>query len=156
MTPKETAELQRLATGARLVVEVGAAYGYSTVVLARQAECVISIDPHTDMQSKAIFTNNLLDYGVHSKVLAMFTPSQSALKTLRKLVRADLVFIDGDHRYDAIKEDILDGLNLLADGSHCYLACHDYNEVSCPDVAVAIDETQLTGHLTDTLWVAKL
>jgi predicted O-methyltransferase YrrM len=151
LTAAETAELQRLAAGNRCL-EVGAAFGYSTVAMALVAEHVFSVDPHIWLNSRPTFIANLRAYGVAERV-AMAVPGDSQT-TLPQLVnqgeRYDLIFIDGDHEDAAVAHDVGWARKLLAPGG--VLACDDYDEVTCPGVRSALD--RLLGPppiLVDTL-----
>lgn len=155
ITQDETEVLQQLARGSTCVVEVGAAYGYSTIVLAQQCPLVISIDPHVQMNTLMQFWQNLQVYDVAHKVLVGLSKSELMLD---KLVGnyfpgdVDLVFLDGDHTKEAVQRDIqLAGRLIRPTG---VIACHDYHEDNCWGVTEAIDELLPQGHLVaDTLWV---
>jgi predicted O-methyltransferase YrrM len=154
LTANETLELQRLASGKR-VLEIGSAFGYSTVILARVAQHVTAVDPHGALNSLETLRANLSAYGVTDKVTIHDAPSQMmmpALHTQGELF--DLVWIDGDHEAPAVEHDITWGLELL--NPNGVLACHDYDEDTCPGVRVAIDKVLGgPGHLIDTLSVHK-
>lgn len=152
VTDAETARLAELATGRR-VLEVGAAYGYSTVVLAQAATHVTSVDPHQWLPSYAPLMANLHSYGVARKVDVLVTDSFTALGDLATVgERFGLVFVDGDHAEAAVEHDVTWARKLLAPGG--ILACHDYDEVTCPGVRAALDRLLgAPGELVDTLAV---
>lgn len=154
LTLAETAELQRLAKGAD-VLEIGSAYGYSTVALALVAKSVVAVDPHTGHASYGHLRANLGFYNVTDKVDVVVEFSQAALPVLFELGRSfDLVWVDGDHRAEAVEHDVTWALRLLRLGGA--LACHDYDEVTCPSVRVALDKLfGGPGELTDTLAVYR-
>jgi predicted O-methyltransferase YrrM len=138
LTEAETAELQRLAAGNRCL-EVGAAYGYSTVAMALVAEHVTSVDPHQWLNSWQACVANLRAYGVADRV-AMVSPgdSQTVLPQLfDQGERFDLIYIDGDHEDGTVIHDIGWARKLLSPGG--VLVCDDYDEVSCPGVRSALD-----------------
>ena len=150
LTAAETAELQRLARDAD-VLEIGSAYGYSTCALALVAKSVVAIDPHLTHGSEGEMYANLMAYGVRYKVDIRVGYSQAVLPELA-FHRYDLVWIDGDHTAEVVEHDVTWALKLLKPGGH--LACHDYDEVTCPGVRHALDKLfGGPGTLTDTLAV---
>lgn len=150
LTSAETTELQRLAKGGD-VLEIGTAYGYSTVALALVANQVTAVDPHLTHASYGDVLANLKAYGVTATVLRDY--SQIALPALlRAGMRYDLVWIDGDHTAEGVEHDVVWALKLLKPGG--VLACHDWDEVTCPGVRVALERLfGGPGDLTDTLAV---
>jgi len=150
LTADETAELQRLAKDAD-VLEIGSAYGYSTCALALVAKSVVAIDPHLTHGSEGALNANLTAYGVREKVDIRVGYSQNVLPELA-FYRYDLVWIDGDHTAEVVEHDVRWALKLLKPGGH--LACHDYDEITCPGVRHALDKLfGGPGTLTDTLAV---
>jgi predicted O-methyltransferase YrrM len=152
ITERETARLRELATGRR-VLEVGSAYGYSTVVLALVAPHVTAVDPHQWLTSRPALEANLAVYGIAGRVDVLADASGAILPALADHgERFDLVFIDGDHAEAAVIHDVTWARKLLAPGG--VLACHDYDEVTCPGVRTALDRLMGgPGELTDTLAV---
>jgi predicted O-methyltransferase YrrM len=161
LTAAETSKLQALAEG-KDVLEIGSAYGYSTVALALVAKSVTAIDPHTGHGSYYELQANLNAYGVSEKVRIVQMRSQDILprmvgdveKYSKTCKRYDLVWIDGDHTAEVVEHDVTLGIKLLKpDG---VLACHDYDEATCPGVRVALDKLfGGPGELTDTLAVYR-
>ena len=149
LTAAEAECLRTLATGKR-VLEIGAAYGYSTVLMALVAEHITSIDPHTNLDSLAALRANLRAYGCQATTLV--GTSQQRLPALKGTF--DLVFIDGDHSHEAVLHDVKATQRLRAkDG---ILACHDYGEDTCDGVKTALDAIYPEGprRLVDTLWLS--
>ena len=159
VTGAESAELARLAAG-RQVLEVGSAYGYSAVVMARAGADVTAVDDHHGGtwlgDTLPVMQSNLAAYGVAGRVEIMRGASQRVLPALGgEEARFGLVFVDGDHSAETVRHDVLWALRLLAPGG--VLACHDYGEETCPGVAVALDQVFPAGpsRLTDTLFVVE-
>lgn len=50
----------------------------------------------------------------------------------------DIIYIDGDHSYGGVKEDLNKSLEKIKNGG--YICGHDYNENSFPEVVIAVDE----------------
>jgi predicted O-methyltransferase YrrM len=152
ITLAETAELQRLAKDGR-ALEIGSAFGYSAIAMALAGAHVTAVDPHTGHHSFGTMHANLRVYGVAEKVEVLCSTSQNALPELfEQGHRFDLVFIDGDHTDPVVEHDVRWAVKLLNPGGT--LACHDYDEVTCPGVRVALDRLfGGPGVLTDTLAV---
>lgn len=152
LTAAETAKLMELAKDGD-VLEIGSAYGYSTCALALVARSVTAVDPHATHGSFYELQANLNAYGVRGKVEIIRDLSQVALSSIAKAgERFDLVWIDGDHTAEVVEHDVTQAIKLLKPGG--VLACHDYDEVTCPGVRVALDRLfGGPGDLTDTLAV---
>jgi hypothetical protein len=152
LTAAETAELQRLAKDGT-VLEIGTAYGYSTVALALVAKHVTAVDPHLTHGSYGDVLVNLAAYGVTATVVRDY--SQIALPALHGAgMRYDLVWIDGDHTAEGVEHDVTWAMKLLNRGG--VIACHDYDEATCPGVRMALDKLfGGPGDLTDTLAVYR-
>lgn len=150
LTERETKELQRLAQD-RKVLEVGSAYGYSTIVMAQVAEQVIAVDPHHALASWPIMNQNLKAYGVERKVVCVMSTSQQTLPTIPRQ-SLGMVFIDGDHQYDAVRFDLA-WARMLVKPFGAVIAVHDYDEEICPDVRRALDDWMPPDFLVDTLAV---
>jgi predicted O-methyltransferase YrrM len=155
LTEAETVELKRLAKDGD-VLEIGSAYGYSTVALALVANSVVAVDPHIDHGSYGALNANLGAYGLDHKVFIMKARSQDVLPSLvGEQDQFDLVWVDGDHTSGGVTFDVEHALGLLRPGG--VLACHDYAETCCcPDVGPTL--RHLLGEpdeLVDTLAVYR-
>jgi predicted O-methyltransferase YrrM len=148
ITDTEASRLRDLARDGH-VLEIGSAFGYSTVVMAQTAIDVTSIDPHIALESREILRSNLQLYGVAHKVTCVVHYSWDILPLLPPGL-FDLVFIDGDHSEAAVWRDIALSLPLIKLGGH--IACHDYDEDTCPGIKPPCDQLLPGGVLTDTLW----
>jgi predicted O-methyltransferase YrrM len=156
LTEVETAKLVELAAGKR-VLEIGSAFGYSTVAMGLVAASVISVDPHHAMNSHGILLANLRAYrlveGMGQQVEVMRASSQTALPMLSEDGASfDLIFIDGDHRAPGVEYDIKWALELLAEGGT--IAIHDVLETCCcPDVGPTVDLFLPNYELVDSMAV---
>lgn len=138
--------LEKLASDARVaIVEIGSWKGKSTVWLARKSSVkVYTIDPHTDTNvhiwqnvenTYDEFIKNMKKYKVENTVIPLVMTSQEAHLKYPSL-KCDLVFVDGDHRYEFIKLDIeLWSKHLVRGG---IMAIHD---VQNPD----LEEFEING-----------
>lgn len=130
------------------IVEIGSHFGKSTIVLASAASDgvdVIAIDPHlsgpyasaTDADGEAVhaaFHANLKHAGVDGKVRHIRRPSQSSEALGSVYGPVDLLYVDGDHRYDRARDDLrLWGPRVRPGGS---LFVHDC--YSSPYVTLAV------------------
>ena len=151
LTAAETAELQRLAAGGD-VLEVGSAYGYSAIAMALAGGRVYAVDPHQWLASYDVMVANLAAYGVADRVEIVRLDSRYLLPTLVGTDRRfDLVWIDGDHAADTVAHDVAYARQLLKPTGT--LACHDYDEDTCPGVRQALDAWKPPPRLVDTLAV---
>lgn len=118
---EEANTLRRYAsTAARAIVEIGAYHGRSSVALAYGAaertpteQRVWSIDPHADFvgfyggqfggMDRAAYYQNLLDSGFANRVALINLPSTTVAQVWSQPV--GLLFIDGDHSFDAVCAD---------------------------------------------------
>ncbi|MGH7483990.1 MAG: class I SAM-dependent methyltransferase [bacterium] len=140
VTSKEAAKLADLAYGGT-VLELGAHFGFSTIVMADVANRVHSVDwhqgdPHAGLgNSLATFLDNLDSYGVRSRVTVHMGRFEHVLPTMRTGY-FDGCFFDGSHDYDSIVEDIDLAYRLVRPGG--WLAFHDYGRF---DVSRALENT---------------
>jgi len=96
-----------------------------------------------------IFTENLTRAGVREHVKDLKMSSVEASK-LFKDKSLDFVFIDADHSYESVKEDITHWKPKLKPG--CVLAGHDYY---APGVKRAVQQLISTYDLFGPCWVTK-
>lgn len=111
-------------TGKGLIVEIGSWKGRSTAWLASGARLagarVYAIDPHTGSREdpKAAtfeaFRTNLAHAGLEDFVDPLVTTSAEAARALPGPI--ELLFIDGDHSYDAVRQDAELWLPKLVEG----------------------------------------
>lgn len=152
LTTAEAVELRGLAQGRR-VLEIGAAYGYSTVLTAQVAQKVTSIDPHEVHLSHRIFRDNLFRFGVAQHVDVVVGRSVEVLPGLRD-GSFDFAFVDGDHTAAGVRFDLEQVQRLVEPGG--LLAFHDWDEESCQDVRQVLEAWRAPGYLVDTLAVYRL
>lgn len=152
LTSRETTALVTLA-GQKDVLEIGSAYGYSAIAMGLGGASVYAVDPHTWIHnSYGEMTLNIRQYGLTDKITVRTGDSFTVMPELVRDGRLfDLVWIDGDHESPAVAHDVTMALKLLKpDG---YLACHDYDEATCPGVRVALDAWLPPTTVIDTLAV---
>lgn len=179
LTAAEVAAL-RVNASERQVLEIGTAFGFSTLALASTAEHVWTIDPHDrepapglwgleDAEAMARYRDgtqsaaerNLDRAGLRERVTLCRGYSQDLLREGQPLSehlagRVDFAFIDGDHRYAICLEDLRNCERLLARPG--VIAVHDYGEGANPEVRPAVNDW-LAGRemtLVDTLALVAL
>lgn len=128
--------LARACTGEGVVVEIGSFKGKSTIWLARGSLAgarprVVAIDPHTGSTEHRHdgapvwtydeFLANLHRAGVEEVVRPVVATSAEAAAHFDQLV--ELLFIDGDHRYEMVRQDFELWFPKLMEGG--YLLMHD-------------------------------
>jgi len=129
-------ELARNCTGRGVIVEIGSWKGRSTVWLASGSKAgpgvpVHAIDPHTGspehrpggarVATFEEFRANVARAGVDDLVVPMVQPSLEAAVAITLPV--ELVFIDGDHAYEAVLADFHAWFPKVVDGG--VIAFHD-------------------------------
>jgi glycosyltransferase involved in cell wall biosynthesis len=164
VTAEEAAKLANLASGGD-VLELGAQWGFSTVVLAQAARRVTSVDWHhgdesirlmggTDADTWDAYRANLARYGVASKVDARRGLFADVLPALAKQgVLFDGVFLDAQHDSAAVAADLALALPLVRPGG--WVAFHDYGRSEATghpgfgvtEVADAFGVAGVAGHL---------
>lgn len=98
------------------------------------------------------FRNNLGRY-IGNKVIPIRMTSAEAFELLiQRGVKFDMVFIDGAHDYENVKRDVMTWEHLIKPNG--ILCGHDYNDPTCPDVALAINSLLPRIELTGTIWRA--
>jgi glycosyltransferase involved in cell wall biosynthesis len=135
VTTEEAAKLASLASGGD-VLELGAQWGFSTVILAQAARRVTSVDWHQGDDSIAAmggeaadtwdaYRGNLARYGIAGKVDARRGRFADVLPALaRQGMLFDGCFIDAQHDAAAVAADLALALPLIRPGG--WIAFHDY------------------------------
>lgn len=139
LTEDEQQCIAELARG-RVVLEVGAQRGASTIAMAREADLVHSVDWHRgdpdagEGDTLLEYWRNLHVYGVRDRVVTHVGDAADVLPSLRPASFAG-AFLDGCHREEAVRRDIALVEPLLQPGA--WFAFHDYGRFG---VAPAVDD----------------
>ena len=116
-----------------VIVEIGSWQGKSTIALALGAakahrEKIYAIDPHVVQpeegyleDTRSAFVANIKRASVDGQVIPMIMTSKEAARDWRLPIR--LLWIDGDHRYESVKQDFLLWEPFVVDGG--IIAMHD-------------------------------
>lgn len=163
MSEPELRWLAEQATHARVIVEVGCWQGRSTRALADHCPGhVLAIDrwgppihyedgrPHelnTDVFAQ--FYEHLADHLASGTVIPVPKAFAEVAPTL-PAGSVDFCFIDGDHRYAAMRHDIEAAVRLVRPGG--VIAGHDYLNSVWPGVRKAVDERFGTPDTIDNIW----
>jgi predicted O-methyltransferase YrrM len=148
--------LARAVGAGRSIVEVGSYRGRSAVALALGARrgsgaTVYAVDPHAPFlgarggrfgpQDRAAFYANVSRAGVGEHVALVGLPSSVAA---RGWTRSDvgLLFLDGDHRYEAVRADFESWAPHLSEG-----AIVAFDDCDYPDIARLIGELESVGRV---------
>jgi predicted O-methyltransferase YrrM len=81
------------------------------------------------------------------------TSMQAAQEAKEHSATFDLIFIDADHSYQSVKDDIMGWQPLLADRG--VICGHDFDHPQCPDVAVAVRELIPHFEVIDSIWISR-
>jgi len=141
LTYAEAARLNSEARG-KVVLEMGAQFGCSTICLAQSARHVVSVDWHRgDPQAGmhdtlTTYWRTLKEHGIDHKVTVLVDRFDRALGLLRPGM-FDLAFIDGCHDEEAVQSDIELALPLLRRPGT--ILFHDYGRAQFPGVKRQVD-----------------
>ena len=160
------------------IVEIGSAWGRSTIVLAMASkhasrEKVTAIDPHSgdrwflqdgqvgSFSSLDRFRQNLRRFGVADWVNEIVATSEQAALT-RAPEEIRLLYIDGLHTYEAVRRDIHDWVPRVVAGG--VIVFDDYfNTTAGVGVRAAVDELLASGSVepeleraNELVWTRKL
>ncbi len=125
--PAELEKLISYAKRAKLgIVEIGCLDGETSAILAKNAKVkLFSIDPLVPDSMDSNVLGSEIRIRENTKLLKNFTFikdfSYNAVSSWA--IAFDLIFIDGDHAYEAVKKDYEDWYPLLEPGG--YIAFHD-------------------------------
>ena len=141
LTEEEKAGLVRWTKDAKVIVEIGTLFGFTAKRLAAETQAkVIAVDNFSwnpfgmpaELHEK--FTRLILENELkEGRVELVKTDAHEFLKTMKGV---DFVFLDGDHRYEAVKAEI----ELVKKTDVKMMAGHDYGNVLF-GVTRAVEET---------------
>jgi predicted O-methyltransferase YrrM len=146
------------------ILEVGCYKGRSTRAWCDNTKAMVyAIDPwegdYITERGKPLFklTREIYDeFRKNTEDCMNLTVYRGTLPMFRKVfpqMKADLVFIDGDHRYDAVMHDIACALDLTKPGG--IIAGHDYSHTDWPGVKRAVDSVFKNISQLDSIWWIK-
>lgn len=147
----------------KIGAEIGVLYGglSDAIIEKNKLDKFYLIDPY----DSNFFGSSVLSDVMYYNLVSRFKRSSSNIEIIRKssllssyLINdysLDFVFIDGDHTYEAVKEDISLWFSKLKDGG--FFIGDDYH-ISCPGVIQAVDEFCLKNNykfqlIMDRIWL---
>jgi hypothetical protein len=145
--------------GDGVIVELGAYKGKSTIALAlgskmAKREKVYSVDPHSE-GTRDIYLANIRNTGATDYVIPVYETSHEAAKSFNSRIR--LIFIDANHEYEFVRNDIVLWKDFVIDGG--IMAFHDYTREGVVRVIREIlgnpDEFIIEGTVGCTLFISK-
>ncbi len=150
----EADRLRELARDKR-VLEIGSAFGGSTIAMASTAREVVAVDPHQWIPGSVdVLRANLAAYGLTNVRIVQelsFTYLPALIAAGEKF---DLVYIDGDHSGAAVALDAANARQLAP-----VLAFHDYGNAEIevqPALDAAFPPDRYRRHLVGALLTAYL
>lgn len=161
MSEKELIWLASSALGHRLIVEFGSLHGRSTRALADHCQGTVwAVDPwggFYDDESgddlKAVdtyvypyFKRNLGDHISTGRVI----PVRNFSHSFTLPFEVDMIFIDGDHRYESVIRDLDKAMQLVRKGG--LISGHDYNHPLWVGVKRAVDDRFSHVETEDSIW----
>ncbi len=161
MRPTELLWLAQRSQHAQVVFEIGSYLGRSTRALCDHCPGIVySIDPYPGY---TYYNDGSIEYPCHELERKKFYENlhdhlktgklvhyRTKFRDFPKDILADFIFIDGDHRYDAVKEDIWTAIYSCKEGG--IISGHDYAVSNWPGVKQAVDETFESVKFKDTIW----
>lgn len=153
ITDAEAAALYELAKGCT-VLELGAQYGFSTIMLAQTAKIVHSVDWHKgdgDLDSLPALRQNLKEHHLEDKVVIHVGKFEDIYPVLGDAI-ADMVFVDGAHDENSVYRDLEFAYECLRfDEPKGWIALHDIGRDHLPGFGVEralkrfVDEHAIDG-----------
>jgi MoaA/NifB/PqqE/SkfB family radical SAM enzyme/tetratricopeptide (TPR) repeat protein/SAM-dependent methyltransferase len=147
--------LARDGIGSGAIVEIGSYQGYSTIWLAwgtksKRREKVYAIDSNNTEEhgdNEAIFRKNIERANVSDYVEPIISTSNDASKEWQSPIR--LLWVDGAHDYENVKNDFVNWTRYLIDGG--IIAFHDYLSLLHPDVTKVVKKNILRANQFEIL-----
>lgn len=153
--PAEADELERLATGKR-VIEFGTWKGYSAIVMGRVAANLTTVDWHHGDEQAGIeetlpaHIGNLERYDLRDSVVTVVGQFADVTPALARDY-FEVGFLDGKHDLASVSRD-LGLIASLLDRPGCLLACHDYDRM-LGDVRFEVIDAVEAWHRAHPEWV---
>lgn len=145
------------AAGVKTVVEIGSWAGSSASIFAKHFDKITCIDPWKPT------AGTISDKYTMTDVEAEFDKVKAQYRNIVKikarvqdieLPDADVIYIDGEHTYQACKRDIKQALTKC----NSFIAGHDYWQKKFPGVVKAVNEAFGRPDKTfrDSSWIVKI
>ena len=140
--------LKLLSTKDTVMVELGCLHGISTCLFAHYAKTVHTIDHYHDPYRIRKYVNIIYHKGAFARMLPKIQHLYPD--------KVDLAYIDGNHKYEKVCEDIEMVLPLIKNTGH--IAGHDYVDLEYSGVIQAIrDKLKVEPEVfEDASWIIKM
>ena len=153
----EGLKLQELAKN-KIVLEIGAFKGKSTVCMAETASHVYTIDPFNAMEDGQTIALSITTFNIFLRNIAPFNHKITyfigySYDIIPKMdISVHFIFVDGAHDYLNVNRDISLLSRFFMPGT--IIAFHDYYENKFPGVKKAVDEvfTEPQGSVGSLIW----
>jgi hypothetical protein len=143
------------------ILEIGSFLGRSTHALLsgmKPEGILYAVDPFDiqtykcllDPEYSEIYEKFLKNVSEFKNITVLRKTSKEAVDILKDL-SFDMIFIDGDHSYEEVKNDI----KYWLPKTKKLLCGHDYNKYF-PDVVKAVDESLGKVDIYENIWIKKL
>ena len=134
-------------------LEIGFSSGINNTIINKflNFEEIVAVDNMSSLINTDTFRANLRHKNI--TLIVGSSVAESILKKMKALGGYDLIFIDGNHNYDFVKQDFDNSLAMLNEGG--VIAFHD---VDCPDwpgIKKLWDELKETGKYNQTAFVKR-
>jgi hypothetical protein len=175
MSEVELTYIAELASRHRLIVEVGTWRGRSAVAWAENTEGVVfCVDPFDgaaygfpgwwtpDDNDRQLFSNPdwlFSEFKRNTNGMKNIFPQRKTSVEGARIFKAvgimpHVIFLDADHSYESITQDINAWLPLLAEGG--VMCGHDYGYPDYPGVKQAVDEHFPDARIIETIWTTEV
>lgn len=159
---QEFTEWAAATTTACRLVEIGSFAGESAAIFAQYFNTVICIDPWLPETTEFIKDGTRDEVEARFNTMMVTNPNIVKLKGFAQdIVKwwdtpVDVVYIDGDHAYEAVKQDIQQWRGYVVKGG--IIAGHDYGPERTKGVRQAVDELlgPLAAYFGDMTWAVRL
>lgn len=164
MSEVELKWIAEQAKGTDTIIEIGCYQGRSTRAMVDNSDAMITcVDPWKGTYYSGA-GEPLFDCDVYDKFIANLRDKRGNIKVFRYPISdelffsqpADFIFIDGDHRYFAVRSDIISSKIFI--NKNGVIAGHDYGDPAWPGVKQAVDEIFPSANLVEdtTIWWVQL
>lgn len=132
-----------------ILLEIGSYFGVSTSLFAFYCSKVYAVDVWLSPELK----NSIIPK--HKNIEFILGSSLEIIPSFENNF-FDVVYIDGDHSYEAVKQDIINSIPKLKSGG--YICGHDYDSFKKNDTYKAVNEHFGTPHKVyeDQSWMIKI
>ena len=119
--------------------EIGAWKGESAVIASNYFKKITSIDPYPN-ENMSVVREEYLKNTKHIQDCTLIEQTSDTAVKLFDNMSIDVLYIDGDHTYDQVKNDFINYHDKVKNGG--VIGGHDYwdNTASWPGVRKAVDE----------------